>query len=102
MPSYRLFPPLILTPSAGIIVETNEDLEIVLVTKYIFVKVKAIGFFFMSLIKYRQSGVIVLLRISLLRRNRTCVACVPTLPHPISTAASTNQPNSSLRAWNQP
>lgn len=39
------------------IVETNEDLEIILVTKYIFAKVKAIGFFFTALIKYTQSGV---------------------------------------------
>lgn len=42
---------------AGIIGETNEDPEIILVAKYVFVQVKAVGFFFMSLIQYWQGGV---------------------------------------------
>lgn len=56
MPSWRLIPPLILTPIGGTTTEANEDLKIIWWVN-VSAKVKAVGFFSMSLIKQNQSGV---------------------------------------------
>lgn len=89
---------MILTPIRGISVETNEDMEIILVAKNVFVKVRGIDFFFTPLSKYRQSGVNYFSEESLLGGNGVCEAHVLSFEIPVSTADNTNHSGNSPRS----